>query len=211
MEFIWNFVLHIDQYMIEIVRDYHTWTYAILFLIIFCETGLVVTPFLPGDSLLFVAGAIAAQPGNPLDIYLLVALLIVAAIAGDSSNYTIGKFFGQTLFRNPASKIFRQSHLNKTHDFYSKYGGKTIILARFVPIVRTFAPFVAGMGRMHYLHFMNYNVAGGVLWVILFSVAGYFFGDMPFVQKNLEVLIFAIIFISVLPAVIGVVRAKIQN
>lgn len=211
MEFIWNFVLHIDQYMIEIVRDYHTWTYAILFLIIFCETGLVVTPFLPGDSLLFVAGAIAAQPGSPLDIYLLVALLIVAAIAGDSSNYTIGKFFGQTLFRNPASKIFRQSHLNKTHDFYSKYGGKTIILARFVPIVRTFAPFVAGMGRMHYLHFMNYNVAGGVLWVILFSVAGYFFGDMPFVQKNLEVLIFAIIFISVLPAVIGVVRAKIQN
>lgn len=211
MEFIWNFVLHIDQYMIEIVRDYHTWTYAILFLIIFCETGLVVTPFLPGDSLLFVVGAIAAQPGSPLDIYLLVALLIVAAIAGDSSNYTIGKFFGQTLFRNPASKIFRQSHLNKTHDFYSKYGGKTIILARFVPIVRTFAPFVAGMGRMHYLHFMNYNVAGGVLWVILFSVAGYFFGDMPFVQKNLEVLIFAIIFISVLPAVIGVVRAKIQN
>lgn len=211
MEFIWNFILHIDQYMIEIVRDYHTWTYAILFLIIFCETGLVVTPFLPGDSLLFVAGAIAAQPGSPLDIYLLVALLIVAAVIGDSSNYTIGKFFGQTLFRNPESKIFRQSHLAKTHDFYSKYGGKTIILARFVPIVRTFAPFVAGMGRMHYLHFMNYNVVGGVVWVILFCAAGYFFGDMPFVQKNLEVLIFAIIFISVLPAVAGVVKAKLNN
>lgn len=211
MEFIWNFVLHIDQYMIEIVRDYHTWTYAILFLIVFCETGLVVTPFLPGDSLLFVAGAIAAQPGSPLNIYLLMALLLIAAIAGDSSNYTIGKVFGQKMFCNPRSKLFRQSYLTKTHDFFNKYGGKTIMLARFVPVVRTFAPFVAGMGNMHYFRFMSYNVIGGFVWVILFSSAGYFFGDMPFVQKNLEVLIFAIIFISVLPAVAGVVKAKLNN
>lgn len=210
MEFIWNFILHIDQYMIDIVRDYHTWTYAILFFIIFCETGLVVTPFLPGDSLLFVAGAIAAQPGTPLDIYVLLIVLLMAAIMGDSCNYAIGTFFGQKLFNNPNSKIFRQSHLVKTHDFYSKYGGKTIILARFIPIVRTFAPFVAGMGKMSYMYFMNYNVLGAGAWVVLFCVAGFFFGDMPFVQKNLEILIVAIIFISVLPAVIGMLKAKLK-
>ena len=170
MEFILDFILHIDQYMISIVQDYHTWAYAILFIIIFCETGLVLTPFIPGDSLLFVAGAISALP-----------------------------------------RIFKQSYLDKTHEFYKKYGGKTIILARFVPIVRTFAPFVAGMGKMHYYYFMIYNLTGGAIWVVLFCYAGYFFGDLPFVQENLKLLIIAIIFISILPAIIEVLRAKLGS
>ena len=176
MEFILDFILHIDQYMINIVQDYHTWAYAILFIIIFCETGLVVTPFLPGDSLLFVAGAISALPGMPIDIHILVLILFAAAV-GDSCNYMIGHFFGRKLFHNPNSRIFKQSYLDKTHEFYKKYGGKTIILARFVPIVRTFAPFIAGMGKMHYYYFMIYNLIGGAIWVVLFCYAGYFFGD----------------------------------
>ena len=184
------------------------WTYAILFLIIFCETGLVVTPFLPGDSLLFVAGAIAALPGIPITLPMLILVVFVAAVLGDSCNYMIGHFFGTRLFSNPDSRIFRQGYLDKTHEFYKKYGGKTIILARFVPIVRTFAPFVAGMGKMHYTYFMAYNVAGGAVWVLLFCCAGYFFGDLPFVQRNLELLIVAIVFVSVLPAVFEVIRAR---
>lgn len=210
MEFLLDFILHIDQHMIEIVQEYHTWAYAILFLIIFCETGLVVTPFLPGDSLLFVAGAITALPGMPLEINLLALILFVAAVLGDSCNYMIGHFFGRKLFNNPNSKIFKKSHLDKTHEFYKKYGGKTIIIARFVPIVRTFAPFVAGMGKMHYYYFMIYNLIGGAFWVLLFCYTGYFFGDLPFVQQNLKILIIAIIFISILPAVIEVVRAKLK-
>ena len=198
MEFILDFILHIDQYMISIVQDYHTWAYAILFIIIFCETGLVVTPFLPGDSLLFVAGAISALPGMPIDIHILVLILFAAAVLGDSCNYMIGHFFGCKLFHNPNSRIFKQSYLDKTHEFYKKYGGKTIILARFVPIVRTFAPFVAGMGKMHYYYFMIYNLIGGAIWVGVFCYAGYFFGDLPFVQENLKLLIIAIIFISIL-------------
>ena len=193
MDFLLNFILHIDQYMVMIVRDYHAWTYAILFIIIFCETGLVVTPFLPGDSLLFVAGAISALPDMPISIHILVIILFAAAILGDSCNYMIGHFFGRRLFNNPKSKIFKQSHLEKTHEFYKKYGGKTIILARFIPIVRTFAPFV-----------------GGAVWVTIFCYAGYFFGDLPFVQENLKLLIVAIIFISILPAVIEVIRAKLK-
>ena len=210
MEFLLDFILHIDQHMIEIVQEYHTWAYAILFLIIFCETGLVVTPFLPGDSLLFVAGAITALPGMPLEINLLALILFAAAGLGDSCNYMIGHFFGRKLFNNPNSKIFKKSHLDKTHEFYKKYGGKTIIIARFVPIVRTFAPFVAGMGKMHYYYFMIYNLIGGAFWVLLFCYTGYFFGDLPFVQQNLKILIIAIIFISILPAVIEVVRAKLK-
>lgn len=210
MEFLLDFILHIDQHMIEIVQEYHTWAYAILFLIIFCETGLVVTPFLPGDSLLFVAGAITALPGMPLEINLLALILFVAAVLGDSCNYMIGHFFGRKLFNNPNSKIFKKSHLDKTHEFYKKYGGKTIIIARFVPIVRTFAPFVAGMGKMHHYYFMIYNLIGGAFWVLLFCYTGYFFGDLPFVQQNLKILIIAIIFISILPAVIEVVRAKLK-
>ncbi len=211
MDFLLDFILHIDQYMVMIVRDYHAWTYAILFSIIFCETGLVVTPFLPGDSLLFVAGAISALPDMPISVHILVIILFAAAVLGDSCNYMIGHFFGRKLFNNPNSRIFKQSYLEKTHEFYKKYGGKTIILARFVPIVRTFAPFVAGMGKMNYYYFMMYNLVGGALWVAVFCYAGYFFGDLPFVQENLKLLIVAIIFISVLPAIIEVVRAKLKR
>ena len=211
MEFILDFILHIDQYMINIVQDYHTWAYAILFIIIFGETGLVVTPFLPGDSLLFVAGAISALPGMPIDIHILVLILFAAAVLGDSCNYMIGHFFGRKLFHNPNSRIFKQSYLDKTHEFYKKYGGKTIILARFVPIVRTFAPFIAGMGKMHYYYFRIYNLIGGAIWVVLFCYAGYFFGDLPFVQENLKLLIIAIIFISILPAIIEILRAKLGS
>ncbi|MCL3850177.1 MULTISPECIES: DedA family protein [Parabacteroides] len=203
-----DFVLHIDAHLAALVSTYGIWIYAILFLIIFCETGLVVTPFLPGDSLLFVAGALAALPGNPMNVHLIVGVLIVAAVLGDASNYIIGRLFGERMFSNPNSKIFKQSYLEKTHKFYEKHGGKTIILARFVPIVRTFAPFVAGMGHMSYRHFASYNVIGGVIWVVLFSYAGYFFGGMEIVQKNLELLIVLIIFISILPGVFEVVRNK---
>lgn len=203
-----DFVLHIDAHLAALVSAYGIWIYAILFLIIFCETGLVVTPFLPGDSLLFVAGALAALPGNPMNIHLIVGVLIVAAVLGDASNYIIGRLFGEKMFSNPDSKIFKQSYLEKTHKFYEKHGGKTIILARFVPIVRTFAPFVAGMGHMSYRHFASYNIIGGIIWVVLFSYAGYFFGGMEIVQKNLELLIVLIIFISILPGVFEVVRNK---
>lgn len=210
MDFLLDFIFNIDRHLIEIVQTYHAWTYIILFLIIFCETGLVVTPFLPGDSLLFVSGAIAALPGVPIEINILVLVLFVAAISGDSCNYIIGHFFGKRLFGRKNSGIFKQEHLDKTHEFYKKYGGKTIIIARFVPIVRTFAPFVAGMGKMHYYFFTIYNVAGGALWVALFCYAGYFFGDLPFVQNNLKLLIVAIIVISILPAIVEVVRTKLK-
>ena len=208
IQFIIDFMLHIDVHLTELVADYGMWVYAILFLIIFCETGLVVTPFLPGDSLLFVAGAIASIGSNHINVHLLVLLLIVAAILGDAANYTIGKFFGEKLFSNPDSKIFKQKYLQKTHEFYEKHGGKTIILARFVPIVRTFAPFVAGMGNMSYRHFASYNVIGGVVWVTLFTYAGFFFGELEIVKKNLSILIFAIIFISILPAVFEILRNR---
>jgi membrane-associated protein len=196
-----DFLLHFDVHLANLVAEYGVWVYAILFVIIFCETGLVVTPFLPGDSLLFVAGMLSALPTNDLNTHLLAALMIAAAIIGDAANYTIGQFFGKKLFSNPNSKIFRQSYLEKTHTFYEKYGGKTIILARFVPIVRTFAPFVAGMGRMTYRRFATFNVVGGVAWASAFIYAGYFFGELEFVQRNLKLLVIAIIVISVLPAV----------
>ncbi|MDW8846847.1 DedA family protein [Erwinia sp. MMLR14_017] len=208
IHFVVDFILHIDVHLAELVAQYGMWVYAILFLILFCETGLVVTPFLPGDSLLFVAGALAALPTNDLNIHMMVVLMAVAAIVGDAVNYTIGRLFGDKLFSNPNSKIFRRSHLDKTHQFYERHGGKTIILARFVPIVRTFAPFVAGMGKMSYRHFALYNISGGLLWVLLFSYAGYFFGNMPAVQENLKLLIVAIIVLSVLPGVIEVWRQR---
>lgn len=211
LQLIIDFILHIDHHMVQLVQDYHLWTYAILFVIIFCETGLVVTPFLPGDSLLFVAGAITALPEMPLEIGYLVVVVFTAAVLGDSCNYMIGHFFGKNLFSNPDSRIFKQSYLDKTHDFFRKYGGKTIILARFVPIVRTFAPFVAGMGKMNYYYFMIYNLTGAALWVGIFCFAGYFFGDLPFVQQNLKLLLLAIIVISVLPAVIEVIRARLKK
>lgn len=208
IQYVVDFILHFDVHLAEMVARYGIWVYALLFLILFCETGLVVTPFLPGDSLLFVAGALAALPTNDLNIYLMVVLMVVAAIAGDAVNYTIGRLFGDKLFSRPDSKIFRRSYLDKTHQFYQRHGGKTIILARFVPIVRTFAPFVAGMGKMSYRHFALFNVTGGVLWVVLFTFAGYLFGDLPVVQKNLNLLIVAIIVLSVLPGVIEIWRHR---
>ncbi|MCP1105060.1 DedA family protein [Serratia nevei] len=208
IKFIIDFILHIDVHLAELVAQYGMWVYAILFLILFCETGLVVTPFLPGDSLLFVAGALAALPTNDLNVHTMVALMVVAAILGDAVNYTIGRLFGEKLFSNPNSKIFRRSYLDKTHQFYEKHGGKTIILARFVPIVRTFAPFVAGMGHMSYRHFAAYNVIGALVWVLLFTYAGYLFGDLPVVQENLKLLIVGIIIVSILPGVIEIWRHR---
>ena len=203
-----DFILHIDQHLVHLSAQYGPWIYAILFVVIFCETGLVVTPFLPGDSLLFAAGGIAAIGG--MNIHVMVLLLLAAAILGDAANFMIGKYFGQKLFANPDSKIFRRSYLEKTHTFYEKHGGKTIIIARFVPIVRTFAPFVAGMGDMHYGTFIRYNIIGAVLWVLLFSYAGYFFANIPVVKNNLGLVMAAIIVISILPAVVEVVRAKLN-
>ena len=208
IHFIVDFILHIDIHLAQLVAQYGIWIYAILFLILFCETGLVVTPFLPGDSLLFVAGALSALPTNGLDIHLLALLMAVAAVLGDAVNYTIGRLFGEKLFSRPDSRIFRRSYLDKTHQFYARHGGKTIILARFVPIVRTFAPFVAGMGHMTYRQFALFNITGGVLWVGLFSYAGYLFGDLPVVQANLNLLIVAIIVLSVLPGMIEVWRQR---
>ena len=208
IKFLIDFILHIDVHLAELVAQYGTWVYAILFLIIFCETGLVVTPFLPGDSLLFVAGALSALDTNDVNVHLMVLLLLFAAILGDAVNYSIGRIFGEKLFSNPNSRIFKREYLDKTHAFYEKHGGKAIILARFVPIVRTFAPFVAGMGKMSYRHFAFYNVTGAIAWVLLFTYAGYFFGDLGIVQKNLKLLIVAIIVISILPGVIEVIRHR---
>ena len=204
--FIIDFILHIDQHLTELAAQYGAWIYGILFLIIFCETGLVVMPLLPGDSLLFAAGSIAAI--GKMNIHLMVVLLIIAAILGDAVNFMIGKFFGEKLFANPNSKIFKQSHLQKTQQFYAKHGGKTIILARFIPIVRTFAPFVAGMGHMTYHHFLAYNVIGGVLWVTIFSYLGYFFGNLPIVKDNLSLVLVAIIVLSILPGIVEIIRHK---
>lgn len=208
VQFLFDFILHIDVHLAELVANYGVWVYAILFLIIFCETGLVVTPFLPGDSLLFVAGALASLGDNDINVHLMVLLLISAAILGDLVNYLIGKFFGEKLFSNPDSKVFKQSYLDKTHEFYEKHGGKTIILARFVPIIRTFAPFVAGMGKMCYKQFGLFNITGGIIWVSLFMYAGYFFGGLEVVQNNLKLLIVLIIVVSIIPGVVEVWRNR---
>ncbi|WP_274585576.1 DedA family protein [Neisseria leonii] len=204
-----DFILNIDQHLAALSAQYGLWIYAILFLIVFCETGLVVTPFLPGDSLLFAAGGIAAVGG--MNIHVMVLLLLTAAIIGDAVNFAVGRYFGARLFADPDSKIFRRSYLDKTHAFYEKYGGKTIIIARFVPIVRTFAPFVAGMADMDYAKFIRYNIIGAVLWVVLFSYAGYFFANLPVVKNNLGLVLAAIIVISVLPALIEILRARRRN
>ncbi|AIL32605.1 DedA family protein [Basilea psittacipulmonis] len=209
ISFIVDFILHIDQHLMFLTSQYGAWIYIILFLIVFAETGLVVTPFLPGDSLLFAAGSIAALGG--MNIYAMIGLLLVAAILGDATNFAVGKYFGENLFKHPDSKIFKQSHLEKTHAFYEKYGGKTIILARFIPIVRTFAPFVAGMGKMHYGKFALYNVVGAFLWVIGFSLLGYFFGNLDIVKRNLSLVLIAIIVISFLPILIEWGRYRMQK
>lgn len=204
-----DLVLHIDQHLGELIQQFGPWMYVILFLIIFCETGLVVTPFLPGDSLLFAVGTFCAlPPPNNLSLGLLIVLLTVAAIIGDSVNYWIGARLGPRLFKGENVRFLNRKHLERTHEFYERYGGKTIILARFMPIIRTFAPFVAGMGRMTYRKFMAFNVIGGVIWVVSFLVLGYFFGNMPVVKKNFSLVILGIIILSILPAVIEIIRER---
>ena len=201
-----DFILHIGDHLQELVKNYGNWIYAILFAIVFCETGLVVLPFLPGDSMLFAAGTIAAV--GDMNIFVLIGLLIVAAVLGDFVNFEIGKHFGQKLFSNPNSKIFKQSYLQKTHDYYERYGGRTIIIARFIPIVRTFAPFVGGMGNMNYAQFARYNIVGAVLWVVSFTTLGYFFGQLPFVKEHFSWIMIAIIVFSVVPMVIEIIRHR---
>ena len=202
--------LHLDEYLGQIIQTYGVATYVLLFLVIFMETGLVVTPFLPGDSLLFAAGTFASPAlGSPLNIWVLWALLCGAAILGDTVNYWIGHFVGPKAFSGEV-RFLKKEYLDRTHAFYEKYGGKTIVLARFIPIIRTFAPFVAGVGAMSYGKFISYNVIGGVLWVTLFVWLGYFFGNLPFVQNNFSFIVIAIIVISVLPAVYEILRAKLR-
>jgi membrane-associated protein len=202
-----DFILNIDQHLVNIVSGYQTWTYLIIFLIIFAETGFVVTPFLPGDSLLFAMGAIIANPETELNIFLMCGLLIVAAILGDLTNYHIGKYLGPKAFSG-RYKFLKKEYLEKTQMFYNKYGGKTIIYARFVPIVRTFAPFVAGVARMDYMRFGSYNIVGGILWIASFLFIGYFFGGLPVIKDNFTYVIFAIIILSVLPPVIEMIRER---
>ena len=201
-----DFFLHLDLHLGAIIRSYGTWTYGLLFLIIFCETGLVVTPFLPGDSLLFVAGAFAAT--GSFQIELLWIILVTASMSGDSTNYFIGRRLGARVFERTNSRIFKRKYLDRTQQFYEKYGGKTMIIARFVPIVRTFAPFVAGIGSMTYMRFIAYNVIGGVIWVVLFILGGFWFGRLEFVQKNFGLVELAIIILSILPMVIEFLRAR---
>jgi membrane-associated protein len=197
--------LHLDTHLGQLISQYGTWTHLILFLIVFCETGLVITPFLPGDSLLFAAGTFAAL--GALDLWLVVLLLIIAAIAGDTVNYWVGAYIGPRAFRGDI-RFLRKEYLDRTHAFYEKHGGKTIILARFVPIIRTFAPFVAGVGAMSYPKFIVYNVMGAVLWVGLFVLGGFFFGNIPVVRENFTLVILAIIAISVLPIAVEALRAR---
>ncbi|HSJ86780.1 MAG TPA: DedA family protein [Anaerolineales bacterium] len=196
IKFLIDLFLHLDGYLENIITTYGAWTYGLLFFVIFMETGFVVTPFLPGDSLLFAAGAFAAK--GSLNVWLVIVLTMVAAIIGDTVNYWIGHSMGNRAYN---VKWIKKEYLDRTHAFFEKHGGKTIFLARFVPIVRTFAPFVAGMGRMSYSYFFSYNVFGGIVWVLLFTLLGFFFGNLDFVKKNFELVILAIIFISVIPAV----------
>ena len=201
-----DFILHIEVHLDYLIQTYHTWTYLILFMIIFCETGVVVLPFLPGDSLLFAIGAFAAR--GSFDFWTISITLLVAAIIGDSLNYTIGKYVGPKVFHKADSKLFNKNHLIKAQAFYEKYGAKTIIIARFIPLVRTFAPFVAGIGEMTYKKFMTYNVVGAVAWIFTFIPLGYFFGNLPFIQSNFKLVMIAIIVISILPPIIEFIRER---
>ncbi len=201
-----DLVVHLDQHLRALAQNYGNWVYAVLFLIVFLETGLVVTPFLPGDSLLFVAGTIAA--GGELQVHGLVVLLILAAIIGDSVNYAVGRYLGPRVFRFEDSRLFKRAYLERTHAFFERHGGKTIIIARFVPIIRTYAPFVAGIGAMKYGHFLLFNVTGAILWVVSLTYAGYFFGNLPLVKDNLTLVIVGIIVVSVMPGIIEFWRAQ---
>ncbi len=202
-----DFILHIQEHLTTFTSQYGALVYGLLFLIVFCETGLVVTPFLPGDSLLFAVGALAADPNSGLNVWLAALVLLVAAIVGDSVNYWIGRRFGSWMMRT-FPRVVKPEHIAKTNEFFARYGGKTIILARFVPIVRTFAPFVAGTGEMDYKRFMSFNIIGALLWVGLILPAGWFFGNIPIVKKNFELVVLGIIVISVMPMIIEIARAK---
>jgi membrane-associated protein len=201
-----DLILHLDQHLRDLAQTYGAWVYAVLFLIVFLETGVVVTPFLPGDSLLFVAGTIAAA--GELNIHALVLLLIAAAVAGDSLNYAIGRYLGPRVFRFDDSRFFRRAYVDRTHAFFERHGGKAIIIARFVPIVRTYAPFVAGIGAMCYRRFLMFNVTGAVLWVALLAYAGFFFGNLPLVRNNLTAVILGIIVLSIMPGIVEFWRAR---
>jgi len=203
--------LHLDKHLSVVIQTYGTWTYLLLFLIIFMETGFVVTPFLPGDSLLFAAGTFASPAlGSPLNIFVVWILMCIAAVVGDTANYWIGHFIGPRAFSGDV-RFLKKEYLDRTEAFYQKHGGKTIVLARFVPIIRTFAPFVAGVGKMTYGHFIAYNVIGGIAWVSLFTFGGYFFGNLTFVKENFSFVVLAIILISVMPAFIEVFRSRMQR
>ena len=199
-----DIVLHLDRHLVWLIENYESWVYLVLFLIIFCETGLVIMPFLPGDSLLFVAGAVAAN--GVMDVQFLVMLLMLAAFAGDNTNYWIGRYLGPKIFSRTDSRILNRKHLDRTNLFYKKHGGKTIIFARFLPIFRTFAPFVAGIGQMTYTTFMSYSAIGGLFWINFFVFGGYFFGNVPIVKDNLSFFILGIVFISIIPGIIQFVR-----
>ncbi len=191
--------LHLPQHLNAFADNMGGWLYALAFAVIFCETGLVVTPILPGDSFLFALGALAAVPGSPINVWLLAGLLVVAAIAGDAVNYQIGALFGPKVFHFERSRFFNQKHLIRTHEFYERHGGKTVVLARFIPIVRTFAPFVAGIGKMGYVRFWQFNCVGGTVWVLLFLFGGYFFGTIPVIQANFHLVAVAIVLVSLMP------------
>jgi membrane-associated protein len=208
LTFLFDFIIHLDKHLAVLIADYGVWTYLILFLIIFCETGLVVTPFLPGDSLIFAAGAFAAT--GSFNIWLLFLLLSIAAILGNTTNYWIGYLIGPGILKKEKIKFINKKYLDRAHQFYEKYGGMTIVFARFIPIVRTFAPFVAGIGFMNQWRFTLFNVTAGIAWVGLFAFAGYFFGNLPVVKHNFTLVIFAIIFVSILPPFIEYFRHKIQ-
>jgi membrane-associated protein len=211
IKYLIDLFLHLDEHLSAIIQSYGTWTHFLLFLVIFMETGFVVTPFLPGDSLLFAAGTFASPAlGSPLNIWVLWALLCIAAIVGDTVNYWIGHFIGPRAFSGEI-RFLKKQYLDRTHAFFERHGGKTIILARFVPIIRTFAPFVAGVGEMGYGKFISYNVIGGIAWVTLFTWGGYFFGTLPFVQNNFSLVVLAIIFLSVLPAVVEIIKERTRS
>jgi membrane-associated protein len=205
----WNLLVHLDQHLAALLQQYGAWIYLILFAIIFCETGLVVTPFLPGDSLLFVAGALAATGG--IDVHLLALVLVIAGVLGNTVNYSIGYFIGPRVFHWEGSRFFNRKGLERAHVFYEKHGGVTIIITRFVPILRTFAPFVAGIARMTYLRFSIYNVAGALAWVLSLLYAGYWFGNVPVVKQNLSAVIIGVIVLSVMPLVVEYVRSRLAR
>lgn len=208
MQFL-DMLLHLDKYIGFILENYHNYFYILFFLVIFCETGLVVTPFLPGDSLLFIAGAFAGS--GQLHIGLLCIILIVAAFLGDNVNFALGKFVGQKLFNNPNSKIFRKDILDKTHEFYERHGSKAIIIARFIPLIRTFAPFVAGVGQMTYRKFVSFSLLASILWVLIFLIGGYLFGNIPVIKEHISIIILAVMAISVLPVVKIIWDAKFSK